>query len=250
MILWLTNTHGRYRCLQRNLRCFLDQDFKGDSVMYVCNTGTPLKLPEDFVLPENKKVYIDNSSMMNFLTLGQKYIHALKMAKFLYPDITVITHADDDDIFLPNHLSQGSLGINMAYSRKQLAYKPYFSYFRERDPEGNVLIRKLHNNFEPSIFINVSHVLEHLYSKASIKHHLKWLNPLLEDNQIFVNPDGVSTLIYNWGDDWQTYKLSGKQQDTLGNYQMGQVLSKDMGKGILIPSEDNSYYYKQIENIK
>ena len=66
MVLWLTCTHGRYRCLQRNLKCYLDQDYARESVMYVCNTGTPLKLPENFELPAHKRVYIDNISMLGF----------------------------------------------------------------------------------------------------------------------------------------------------------------------------------------
>ena len=107
MLLWLTCTHGRYRCLQRNLRCYLDQVCSVPSVMFICNSGAPLKLPEDFVVPENKNIYIDNCSLMNFQSVGEKYQHALILATQLYPEITLVCSCDDDDIFLPSHLEEG-----------------------------------------------------------------------------------------------------------------------------------------------
>lgn len=73
MILWLTCTHGRYRCLQRNLRCYLDQVTNESSVMFICNSGAPLKLPNDMILPAGKEIYIDNCSLMNFQSVGEKY---------------------------------------------------------------------------------------------------------------------------------------------------------------------------------
>lgn len=256
MIVWLTCTHGRYRCLQRNLRCYLDQDFKGESVMFICNTGTPLKLG-DIELSSNKHVYLDNATFMGFKSVGEKYNHALKLVMHLYPQATVITSADDDDIFLPNHLSQGSLGLVKAHVNKKMAYKPQQSYFRARDKEGNVTIHKVENTLEPSIFVPINWVKEKGYAEVSVKYHQQWLDPLIDNDMLFIDKEGVSTLIYNWGDNggpdsWGIYKMSGSGKDDTHNYISHLVHSKDMGEGnenTLYPSDNNEQYYNLVKEI-
>jgi hypothetical protein len=216
--------------------------------MYVCNTGTPLKLPEDFELPENKKVYIDNVSMLGFTSLGAKYNHAIKMAKNLFPGVMVVTSADDDDIFLPNHISEGIKGMGSALLQGKVAYKPYWSYARSRDQEGLVHYEKVHNALEPSIFVTVNHIITHGFAPVSIRYHQQWLDPLEQRNKILVDKNGVSTLIYNWGDNggadsWEIYKMSGSGDDSRENLKGHLAHSKDMGNNILVPAEDNTLYY-------
>lgn len=164
MLLWLTCTHGRFTCLQRNLKCYLDQDYRGQSVMFICNSGKPLKLPDDFVLPAHKQIYIDNCSLMNFQSVGQKYQHAVEMAMRLYPDIRCINSADDDDIFLPDHLSEGNRGYIQGRLKGNEAYKPQQSYYRYRDTEGRVIVTKAENTLEPSIFISAKWVQQKGYA--------------------------------------------------------------------------------------
>ena len=245
MLLWLTCTHGRFKCLQRNLRCFLDQDTKEESVMFICNSGKPLKLA-DIELRSNQRVYIDNCALMNFQSVGEKYNHAIKLAMKLYPDCTVVCHSDDDDIFLPNHLTEGYNGyIKGLTQHLSVAYKPQKSYYRYRDQNGNVVVTDAENTLEPSIFVDADYLHQQGYTVgASVSHHLHWLNPLLESNRLFIDPLGKGTLIYNWGDNWPTYKLSGAGHDTPGNYIAAQRNSNDMGNGILTPAEDNTSYYK------
>ena len=241
MMLWLTCTHGRYQCLQRNLKCFLDQVFDGEAVMFICNSGAPLRLPADFVLPVNKKIYIDNCALMDFQSVGEKYTHALKLAKHLFPQIKIVCSQDDDDIFLPNHLQQGYTKL-MEFSDTHAAYKPQFSYYRYRNGE-HVNIKQMENTFEPSIFVTASWLEEYGYAPVSIKYHQQWLDPLIEAGKIYVDPAGESTLIYNWGDSWGTYKMSGNPNDNYQNFLAHKRNSIDMGTGILYPALDNSQYY-------
>lgn len=247
MIIWLTCTHGRYRCLQRNLRCYLDQDFKGESVMFVCNTGNPLKLG-DIDIPANKQISIDNAMFMNFKSVGEKFNHALKLAMTLYPNATIVTHADDDDIFLPNHLSEGKIGMDKAILESKLAYKPFYSYYRER--KENQLVTVLANNtLEPSIFVDANYLYNKGYAHVSVKYHQHWLDPLIAENKILIDKEGKSTLIYNWGDNggensWNIYKISGSGDDSYRNYMAHKQYSNDMGNNILVPFETNVDYYK------
>jgi hypothetical protein len=250
MMLWLTCTHGRYRCLQRNLKCYIDQQFTGKSVMFICNSGAPLKLPDNFSLPNNKEVYIDNCSMMNFQSVGEKYNHALTLALQLYPDIGIVNSANDDDIFLPNHLSEGWHGINRAYLQDMDAYKPKESYYRYRGTANELVITKAENTLEPSIFVDIDHLKRTMYAPVSVRYHQQWLDPLLHAGKLFIDPQGTSTLIYNWGDNsqdpgnWNIYKMSGSGEDNSNNFQAHKRNSQDIGTGVLYPNEDNSQYYK------
>lgn len=243
MILWLTCTFGRFKCLQRNLKCYLDQDTQQESVMFICNSGAPLKLPDNFIVPRGKNIYIDNCHLLNIQTVGEKYAHALHLATQLYPDIDIINSADDDDIFMPDHLSQGYRGMQLSLSQDKYAYKPKLSYFRYRE-NGAVKYTRNENTYEPSIFVKADWIKEKGYAPVSIKYHQQWLVPLVEQDKILVDLYGKSTLIYNWGDDWQTYKMSGSATDNQNNFNAHKRSSTDMGNGILTPAEDNNLYYK------
>ena len=218
--------------------------------MFICNSGDPLKLPDDFKLPINKQIYIDNCKLMNFQSVGEKYQHAIELATSLFPDISIVTSADDDDVFLPNHLSEGAQGMLSAKEFGFEAYKPKQSWFRYRGVNGELIIDKQENTLEPSIFVDVNWLLIYGYAPVSIKYHQQWLDPLIAQNKILVDSNGKSTLIYNWGDNtqghdsWNIYKMSGSGEDNQNNFEAHKRSSLDMGTGTLIPTGDNSSYYK------
>lgn len=87
----------------------------------------------------------------------------------------------------------------------------------------------------------------HLYL---VRYHQQWLDPLVEQNKLYIDPTGKSTLIYNWGDNgdpsgqFSIYKLSGSGTDNQQNFVAHAKVSKDMGEGILVPTQDNTAYYK------
>jgi hypothetical protein len=244
-------TYGRYRCLQRALKCYIDQDYLAPSILFICNSGAPLKLPDDFKLPPWKQVYIDNCSLMNFQSVGEKYYHALRLINQMYPEADTLYSHDDDDIFLANHITEGVQGfLHGCRQHRCKAYKPQQSWFRYRDESGVVQIVKQENTFEPSIFVDVDWVLKHGYAPVSIRYHQQWLDSLLYENKLFVDPQGKPTLIYNWGDNtngpdsWGIYKMSGAGVDNQNNFLAHARTSRDMGDGILVPAADNSEYYK------
>ncbi len=220
--------------------------------MFICNSGAPLKLPDDFLanISIQKHIYIDNCQLMGFQSVGEKYQHAVTLAKRMFPQITTVISADDDDIFLPSHLSEGWFGLNKAHLQDMRAYKPQKSWFRYRDESNAVCLALQENTLEPSIFTDIDWVLEHGYAPVSIRYHQQWLDPLLYQNKILIDPEGKSTLIYNWGDNsngpdsWGIYKMSGSGIDNQQNFIAHARTSRDIGSGILYPAEDNSEYYK------
>lgn len=237
-ILALCCTYGRHSCLERSIRMFLDQDYEGEHIMLIFDSGKveqTLDLPD---LPSNKQiVYIHAGT---FKSVGEKYNAAIKYWYPYHP--TIVTSWNDDDIFLPNHLSEGNKGFEKASSLGKRAYKPYNSYFRD-----SKAITLVHNVLEPSIFVDESLIREIGYDNVNVQYHQKWLNPLTKQNLILVDPDGVPTLVYNWGDTTPVHKMSGTVDIGYGSYVSHIINSRDEGDGILTPIESAQSFYDEIE---
>lgn len=252
-------THGRYKCLQRSVRCFLDQDYEGDAIMFIYNSGDSLFIEggnyaiitDDYSegiieYPElHKTIFICNLSKDSYKNVGEKYNKALNRMLEVFPNIGIVYSHDDDDIYLPNHITEGVKGMMKSYNLSMKAYKPKYSYFRSR--EG--MIRN-ENTYEPSIFVDAKYLQEKGYAQVSVKYHQQWLDPLVINKQIFVDPNGKSTFIYNWGDTWDTYKMSGTGDDSDRNTTSHKLRSLDMGEGVLTPTIDNLSYYDEIKLLK
>jgi hypothetical protein len=238
-------TCGRHKLAERSIRFFLDQDYPGAHTLLIYNNSdTPQGLwkPSIGELPQNKQIDLVNictSSRTNerYNTLGDIYNDALKL---IPSDTDVIIHWDDDDIFLPNHITEGAKGLRQARLTKKAAYKPAKSYYRH--PQG---IELMSNTLEPSIFVEASHIRQYGYSATTTDQHLQWVNPLVYENLIAVAESGVPTLIYNWGDtDIPTFKTSGNagHPNNFNNYRN---FSQDHGDRILTPwtKESVQKYY-------
>lgn len=241
-------TCGRHKLAERSLRFFLDQDYINEHMLLIYNNSdVPQGLwkPSIGELPKNKTVELINmhtSSRTNekYSNLGDIYNDALK---FVPNHIDVIIHWDDDDIFLPNHITKGTEGLFEAWcdsEGKIQAYKPAQSYYRH--PGG---IQLMANTLEPSIFVSAKHIRQYGYSESTTDQHLQWVNPLVYGGLIKVADDGIPTLIYNWGDtDIPTFKTSGNAGHP-NNFKNYRDFSRDHGDRVLIPwkKEEVQKYY-------
>lgn len=232
----LVATCGRHTCLERSVKFFIDQDYQGPHTLLIYNNSEKELILSDIELPDNKKILLINKNYSSetslpYTNLGQIYRDILE---FIPESVDVITHHDDDDIFLPNHVSEGVNGLAEAFYYDKLAYKPMYSYYRS--VEGVI---KMRNTLEPSIFVLKGHIQKYSYSDATTEQHLQWVNPLVYDHLIYEKEDGEPTLIYNWGDGDKipTYKTSGDYLNPL-NFALCREFSKDHGDGIITPIDD------------
>jgi hypothetical protein len=246
-------TCGRHHLCERSLRFFLDQTYDGEHTLLIYNNshitqeGGPIK-QED--LPDNKHLIlvnqcIDKVTGEKYNNLGAIYRDALEELDHFSP-ADIIIHWDDDDIFLPNHISEGVKGYIRALDQGKLAYKPSKSYYRH---SGGVQL--MSNTLEPSIFVRYKNLKEDGYSLTTSDQHLQWVNPLVYNNKILVDENGTPTLIYNWGDvHIPTFKTSGNatHPENFNNYR---AFSKDHGDGLIIPwkKEDVQEYYDLVKNL-
>jgi len=228
-------TCGRHTVMERSLGFFIAQDYDGEHTLLVYNNSDveqELDLPLD--LPSNKHIllinqHVDSQTDKQYTNLGAIYNDA-----FGYVSIgcELLTHWDDDDIFMPNHITEGVAGYKRAkeLQKGMVAYKPERSWFRH--PKG---LDMMGNNLEPSVFVEPMHIYDKKYALTTTDQHLQWFRPLLDEQKMFVDPNGLATLVYNWGDmDIPTFKTSGDCHNprNFDNYRM---VSREHGDHYLTP---------------
>lgn len=239
-VMALMATCGRHTLCERSVRLFLDQDYKGEHGLLIYNNSPVEQRLDAHDIDQSQWIkYSGNKSFLlvnrhtdsqtgePYTNLGAIYRDALN---YLPEDAEIVIHWDDDDLFLPNHISEGVKGVYKAKSQGKMAYKPAQSYYRH--PGG---IQLMSNTLEPSIFVPFSHLREHGYHESTSDQHLKWVDPLAYGGQILVDQQGAPTLIYNWGDvEIPTFKTSGNagHPNNFGNYRN---FSHDHGDRVITP---------------
>lgn len=219
----LTATKNRHTALERSVGFFLGQTYKNCIQLVYNNSCEILKLEENVkgvLLINNCK---DLETGKPYTNLGDIYRDALT---YVPEDVDVISFWDDDDIFFKDHIEEGVKGL---IKGGKTAYKPKKSYYR-----GHTQLVLVENTLEPSIFTKVSHIRKYGFSKETTAQHLQWVNPLVHNNEIFVDEGGKPTLCYNWGDNFPTFKTSGDPKNP-NNFRNYEVNSKDTGDGIITP---------------
>jgi hypothetical protein len=234
----ITATAGRHRCIERSVRFFLDQDYS--NCVQLIYQNSPIEQRLNTNIDPSRVMLVNRCTHINggqpYKTLGAIYNDAIT---YVPEDTDLICFWDDDDIFLPNHISEGVAGFLRGGKK---AYKPLWSYYR-----GERKVVKVQNNMEPSVFVLLEHIKEYGFSDTTTEQHLQWMKALGQD--LYVDPNGTSTMIYNWGDDFFTWKTSGdpNNPENFNNYRKQ---SKDHGDGIITPlsraEADN--YYKLVKN--
>lgn len=248
----ITATCGRHNLMERSMRFFLNQDYQGKHVLLIYNNSVvPQKItPETTIMTnvvtmdcgEGKEIklvnkHIDSATGKPYKSLGGIYNDELK---YIDEDTDILVHWDDDDIFLPDHISEGVKGLKKAESLGKIAYKPRKSYYRH--PNG---VDLMENVLEPSIFVKAQHIINWGYSDETTAQHLQWVHPLIESNMILSDEEGKPTLIYNWGDHIPTFKTSGDPHNK-SNFSNYRNFSQDHGDQILTPwsKKEVEEYYK------
>ena len=215
-IVGLMATHGRHYYCERAVGMFLQQNHPNKHLIILQNSPVPQKLDIDY-----QNVTLVNRS--NFSNLGDIYN---AMLEYIPKDADLITIFDDDDIFLQDHFSEGEKGVIRGGKK---AYKPEKSYFYCGDS-----ITLTSNVLEPSWFVDVNVIKSSKFKSESKQHHMDWVNWLITNKQVFVDPTGPNTLVYVWGNQEKCiYHTSG--DGTSRSFENFREKETDHGDCIITP---------------
>lgn len=209
-------TCGRHYFCERSVGMFLNQTYSDKHLIIIQNSESNQKLDKEY----------DNITIINksdFSNLGSIYNYALQ---FVPSDSEVFCLFDDDDIYMPNHIEEGVKGLIRGNKK---AYKPQFSYF-----ELSGEISKTSNVLEPSWFVEYDIIKQCKFREETGLHHFNWIEWCQKTNNIYVDKDGASTLVYTWGNlERPVYKASGFNPKE--SFELYRKNSQDHGDGVITP---------------
>lgn len=200
---------------------WLSQDYKGPTELVIFNTAPePLKLGNALAeMPNVISVHAPtNSTGASWSSLGEVRNAALEHATG-----DLYSCWDDDDLFLPFHLSQG---VAHFLKHQPIAWKPRFSLFSN---DGGQSFKLAGNAMEASILARLDFVKSHGFStKQSGGEHVQggWLDKVKGDEFIIENVR--PSYAYVWGDG--LHKTSGSI-DNPDNFENHMNASQDFGEG-------------------
>ena len=215
----------------------MDQDYEGKHTLIIYNNSEiPQSLCKELEnLSGNKQVILINNCInlktyKPYINLGSIYNDILFFVREAVHEgrinPQIVNHMDDDDTFLPNHISEGVKGYLKA---GKLAYKPLQSYYKS--PKDMVLAT---NVLEPSIFVNYAYLATAGYWDRNVDLHHRWLQPLIDGGEIVAAEDGTPTFIYDWSANIPTWKTSGDPHNP-NNFSNYERYSQDNGDLIITP---------------
>lgn len=234
----ITATKNRHKCLERVVKFVLNQTSNDWVHLIFNNASEALRLNTN--LSKEKFILINNSlsykTGKHYISLGEIYNDIIR---HIPEDIRYVNFMDDDDIFLPNHVEEGLKGLERGGKK---AYKPKKSYYR--------YLKKLvlaENVLEPSIFVEADHIRKYGFSDETTAQHHKWLSPLQQNGEIFIDEYGPPTFICDWSQEIRTFKTSG-DPDNPNNFNNYTHYSNDKGDGIITPCSQSwaQHYYNYV----
>jgi len=228
-VVCICGTKGRYTHLKKLIRCFLEQNYSGKHILVIYNNGKNIYKLDNFELPSNKEILLVNNYI--YKVTGQPYSNVGQVFNDLLNSLDVIkadiaTHMDDDDLFLPNHISEGVKGLLKGGKK---GYKPKQSWYI-----SNNSITLQENIMEPSVFIDFDFLKSTGYEMDSAKYNWKWYYGLKDSDNLFIDPEGVPTFMYDWSGRIPVWKISGDPENP-NNYSNHDLNSVDLGEEILYP---------------
>ena len=214
-------TYGRFQVIRDSITMFLIQDYKNKHLVIFNTAETPLA-PDEFLRDHSEVTIINQSCKENgqpFSCLGDVRNEALNHA-----DGDIYICWDDDDLFLPWHISQG---VEHLLKCGKIAWKPDVSYWSRKG--GDVFKGMMGNSMEASFLVGMDHIKSLGFStKRSGAEHVDggWL-----DRTEFV-AESISPFEsygYVWGDPRAPHKTSGHIGDE-NNFENHKNQSRDFGE--------------------
>ena len=242
----LCPTYGRFEKLRLALACFLDQDYPGEKRLLVLNdSGVPIQVSEaSFEMPECVDVI---NSTFAYPNLGLKRQALLEAA-----ETPLVAHWDDDDLYLPWHLTRSVAALVARHAGPGLrspeggvgCVKSCGAWYMTGSPPALTVNGIHHNVFEgtmvferdealalcgyPPLHSGQAKALMDAFAKA------KWLYAIPDDE------GGGPSYVYRWADGVGHISGIGNRADTAARFK---AQNRDFGVGQPLTPGDLTPYW-------
>lgn len=198
----LMTTYGRFECVERSIASWLLQDYTNKELVILNTAEKPLILGEEL---KNKGIRVYNGTTIHgtnkpYTNVGQVRADIIKLA---FGDYYICW--DDDDLFLPWHISQG---MDYILSNGKRAYMPKFSYYTG---DGGNTFELAKNSMEASCIVHIDEIKKYGFHNSDGDEHLTWRTGLVQegklDENVSVTP--FESYLYIWGEEIAPHKQSG-----------------------------------------
>ena len=230
-------TYGRFKCVERVVNMFLNQDYQGDKELWIFNTDTesPYIDTDCRLLPRGISIInnsIDMVTKQPYTNVGAIRRDALH---FITDEFCYVWHADDDDIYLPHYIRQG---VERMKETGLPFFKPMESFFYCGDN-----LRLVKNTMEASVLCDINKLREYGYALNTALEGLAWYTKA-RDNKELSESDSycLPSYCFNWNDGAEMnapHKQSGSP-DNPNNFNNHKSASKDAVNGRTVAIYDEN----------
>ena len=233
-------TYGRFETVRQSATFWKYQDYDNKELI-IFNTA-PVHMHLDQSLHDCNIIVINQQNETgtpnSYKSLGKVREDSLQYAT---GDIYICW--DDDDMFLPWHMSQGMKKLNEHGSR---GWKPEHSYFSQN---GGQTYKYAGNSMEASILVDINEVRKYGFHYESGSEHLKWLDPMLKAKDVVIESvRPLESYAYVWGSKIAPHKTSGdiNNPDNFEHHKQG---STDFGSGQKLTFVDDEQVEQLFVNV-
>lgn len=217
----LMTTYGRFECVERSIAYWLNQDYSNKELIIFNTANKELELDPRL---SGKGIRIVNQTKIHgtdipYNNVGQVRRDVLKLALGKYT-----CYWDDDDAYLPWHISQG---VEYLLKTGKKAYKPEKSYWSE--DAGNTF-NLAQNAMEASVIADTESLRIYGFADSNGGEHVTWMRGLLDEGELDENYSVTpfESYAYIWGDEIASHKQSGYINDP-NNFENHKKQSTDFG---------------------
>ena len=214
-------TYGRFTCVERSIKCFLEQDYQNKHLLIFNTSPIPLQLGSSLL---NKNITIINQQKETLKNKKYTDVGTIREDAFnkVYSPNEIYICWDDDDIYhSQQHISRG---VKYLLNSKKVAWKSKQSYFTY---DGGNTFDKMNNAFEASVLVWMEYVKEYGFKKSNGDEH-SWYKQLVENDKL-EDVEILPSYIYVWGEEIAKHKQSGDIEN-INNFENHKENSQDFGE--------------------
>tara|TARA_Y100000310_G_C20574046_1_gene759564 strand:- start:293 stop:1093 length:801 start_codon:yes stop_codon:yes gene_type:complete len=234
-------TYGRFQTVRQSATFWKYQDYDNKELIIFNTSPIPIEL-DDSLLEYDIRVVnqqTETDTVEPFSSLGKIREDALEYAT---GDIYICW--DDDDMFLPWHMSQG---VEKLLECGDPAWMPGQSYW---SCDGGETFEHAQNAMEAAVLVDIDELKKYGFSHESGAEHLPWRRGMQNDGkldeQVMVTP--YESYAYVWGSADAPHKTSGNINQP-NNFEHHKAGSTDFGEGEKLTFVPNDQVEKLFINV-